>query len=113
MWKTLSAAVRSRGMIVLNSASSGIASLLLPGGRTAHLRFAIPIYPDDTTLCTMNPHSDLANVVKESSLIIWDEAPMMSKYCFESLDRSLANVIGNNENKPFGGKVIVFGGDFR
>jgi len=33
MWKTLSAAVRSEGKIVLTVASSGIASLLLPGGR--------------------------------------------------------------------------------
>ncbi|XP_019166929.1 PREDICTED: uncharacterized protein LOC109162699 [Ipomoea nil] len=32
VWKTLSAALRSEGHIVLNVASSGIASLLLPGG---------------------------------------------------------------------------------
>ncbi|CAH9103559.1 unnamed protein product, partial [Cuscuta europaea] len=35
VWNTLSAAIRSKGEIVLNVASSGIASLLLPGGRTA------------------------------------------------------------------------------
>ncbi|CAF2105628.1 unnamed protein product [Brassica napus] len=38
---------------------------------------------------------------------------MMSKHCFESLDRSLKDLMGNHDNKPFGGKVIVFGGDFR
>ncbi|GJS31895.1 hypothetical protein Tco_0492515 [Tanacetum coccineum] len=43
VWKTLSAAIRRRRDIVLNVASSGIAALLLPGGRTAHSRFAIPI----------------------------------------------------------------------
>ena len=32
LWKTLSAGLRSKGMIVLNVASSGIASLLLPRG---------------------------------------------------------------------------------
>ncbi|CAH1416808.1 unnamed protein product [Lactuca virosa] len=42
LWKTISAAIRSDGNIVLNVASSGIASLLLPGGRTAHSRFIIP-----------------------------------------------------------------------
>ncbi|XP_019159056.1 PREDICTED: uncharacterized protein LOC109155840 [Ipomoea nil] len=36
VWKTLSAVLRSEGHIVLTVASSGIASLLLPGGRTAH-----------------------------------------------------------------------------
>ncbi|XP_019158572.1 PREDICTED: uncharacterized protein LOC109155340 [Ipomoea nil] len=36
MWRALSSELRSKGQIVLNVASSGIASLLLPGGRTAH-----------------------------------------------------------------------------
>lgn len=113
MWKTLSAAIRSRGKIVLNVASSGIASLLLEGGRTAHSRFAIPLTPDEYSLCRIKPKSDLAMLIKEASLIIWDEAPMMSKFCFESLDKSLSDIIGNIENKVFAGKVVVFGGDFR
>ncbi|XP_035838073.1 uncharacterized protein LOC110900753 [Helianthus annuus] len=36
LWKTFSTALRSKGEVVLNVASSGIASLLLDGGRTAH-----------------------------------------------------------------------------
>ncbi|XP_024013945.1 ATP-dependent DNA helicase PIF1-like [Eutrema salsugineum] len=36
-------ALRSQGDVVLNVASSGIAALLLEGGRTTHSRFAIPI----------------------------------------------------------------------
>jgi len=43
IWRTFSCALRSKGMLVLNVASSGIASLLLPGGKTAHSRFCIPI----------------------------------------------------------------------
>ncbi|XP_019189145.1 PREDICTED: uncharacterized protein LOC109183496 [Ipomoea nil] len=38
LWKTLLATLRSKGEVVLNVASSGISSLLLPGGRTAHSR---------------------------------------------------------------------------
>ncbi|MCH95433.1 ATP-dependent DNA helicase PIF1, partial [Trifolium medium] len=34
LWKTISAALRSKGEIVINVASSGIASLLLPNGKT-------------------------------------------------------------------------------
>ncbi|CAA7015018.1 unnamed protein product, partial [Microthlaspi erraticum] len=113
LWRILSSAIRYREEIVLNVASSGIASLLLQGGRTAHSRFGIPLNPDEFTTCVMSKGSDLANLVKESSLIIWDEAPMMSRHCFESLDRSLSDIIGNKDGKPFGGKVIVFGGDFR
>ncbi|CAF2137557.1 unnamed protein product, partial [Brassica napus] len=113
LWKLLSAAIRCQGDIVLNVASSGIASLLLPGGRTAHSRFGIPLNPDEFSSCTMQPGTDQANLVKESSLIIWDEAPMMGKHCFEALDRSLSDIVGKHANQPFGGKVIVFGGDFR
>jgi len=38
---------------------------------------------------------------------------MMSRYYFESLDRSLRDIISTPEDMPFGGKVILFGGDFR
>lgn len=113
IWRLLSAAIRSRGDIVLNVASSGIASLLLPGGRTAHSRFGIPLSPDEFSTCNITHGTDQANLVKEASLIIWDEAPMMSKHCFESLDRSLTDIVGRKGDKPFGGKVVVFGSDFR
>uniref|UniRef100_A0A0D3AGT5 ATP-dependent DNA helicase n=2 Tax=Brassica TaxID=3705 RepID=A0A0D3AGT5_BRAOL len=43
LWKTLSTYIRSVGDIVLNVASSGMAALLLDGGRTAHSRFSIPL----------------------------------------------------------------------
>ncbi|XP_024004792.1 uncharacterized protein LOC112081952 [Eutrema salsugineum] len=113
LWKILSAAIRSKGQIVLNVASSGMAALLLPGGRTAHSRFGIPLNPYELSTCNMHPGSDLAALVAEASLIIWDKAPMMSKFCFESLDRSMRDVIPMHKDKPFGGKVVVFGGDFR
>lgn len=113
LWKVLSAAIRSEGDIVLNVASSGIASLLLDGGKTAHSRFGIPLNPHETTMCNMERGSDLAELVKESKLIIWDEAHMISKYCFETLDRCFKDILANPDEKPFGGKVILFGGDFR
>ncbi|CAN6859813.1 unnamed protein product, partial [Brassica oleracea] len=113
LWKLLPAAIRMRGEICLNVASSGIASLLLPGGRTAHSRFGIPINPDEFSYCNLVPGTDQADMVKAASLIIWDEAPMMSKHCFESLDRSMADIIGKKDNRPFAGKVVVLGGDFR
>ncbi|XP_076884457.1 uncharacterized protein LOC143533627 [Bidens hawaiensis] len=51
LWKTLSASIRSKGEIVLNVASSGIASLLLEGGRTAHSRFLITINLTEDSQC--------------------------------------------------------------
>ena len=38
---------------------------------------------------------------------------MMSKYCFESLDRTLKDIISSPEEKSFGGKVVLVRGDFR
>ncbi|WZY79814.1 ATP-dependent DNA helicase pif1-like [Brassica napus] len=60
-----------------------------------------------------SPGSDRAELVKAVKLIVWDEAPMMSRYCFETLDRTMRDIIRSCEDKPFGGKVVVFGGDFR
>nr|GEV35444.1 ATP-dependent DNA helicase PIF1-like [Tanacetum cinerariifolium] len=61
--------------------------------------------------------SDLEALLNKTKLIIWDEAPMMNKHCFEALDKTLRDILcGTNTNSlniPFGGKVIVFGGDFR
>ncbi|KAM0067595.1 putative DNA helicase [Helianthus debilis subsp. tardiflorus] len=117
LWKTLSVALRSKGEIVLNVASSGIASLLLSGGRTAHSRFHIPINLNEDSICHIKPNSPVAHLLKETKLIIWDEAPMIHKHAFEALDRTLKDIsncdTSKNSETPFGGKVIVFGGDFR
>src|SRR3954468_18311891 len=116
MWNTLSAALRSRKKIVLPVASSGIASLLLPGGRTAHSRFKIPVPTLETSICNIEKKDHLAELLKMTDLIICDEAPMANKFCFESLDKSLKDIM-SGPTKPsetvFGGKVVVFGGDFR
>ncbi|KAF8056401.1 hypothetical protein N665_1273s0003 [Sinapis alba] len=110
----LSMAIRSRRLFVLNTASSGIAALLLEGGRTAHSRFGILIDADEFSTCKkMKPGSDRAELVKAAKLFVWDEAPMMSRHCFETLDCSMCDIIRSSEDKPFGGKVVFFCGDFR
>ncbi|KAG5240508.1 DNA helicase [Salix suchowensis] len=100
LWHTIISKIRSEGLIVLAVASSGIASLLFPGGRTAHSRFKIPL---------MN--TNLSHLLEMTSLIIWDEAPMNHRCCFEALDRSLRDILAHDQ--PFGGKTVLLGGDFR
>ncbi|XP_076895083.1 uncharacterized protein LOC143547573 [Bidens hawaiensis] len=116
LWKTLSASIRSKGEVVLNVASSGIASLLLEGGRTTHSRFLIPINLTEDSICPVKGNTDVHDLLKKTSLIIWDKAPMIHKHAFEALDRTLNDVMhgdsGNSFEAVFGGKV-VFGGDFR
>jgi len=78
VWKNLSAGLRSKGEIVLNVASSSIASFLLPSSRTTHLRFAIPLNPNEDSTCNIKQGSPLVELIAKSKLIIWDEAPMMN-----------------------------------
>ncbi|XP_024963872.1 uncharacterized protein LOC112504154, partial [Cynara cardunculus var. scolymus] len=105
------------GEIVLNVASSGIASLLLTGGRTSPFRFHIPLILNEDSICHMKPYSDAVSLIKKTTLIIWDEAPMVHKHAFEALDRSMNDIFNaqrtGDSHMLFRGKVIVFGGDFR
>ncbi|XP_035831981.1 uncharacterized protein LOC118481013 [Helianthus annuus] len=66
LWKTLSAALRSKREIVLNVASSGIASLLLTGGRTAHSRFRIPLNLNEDSVCHIKADSDVAKLLHQT-----------------------------------------------
>ncbi|KAG5227547.1 ATP-dependent DNA helicase [Salix suchowensis] len=75
------------------------------GGRTAHSRFKIPLAIDESSTCAIKKNSQLSSLLQKTSLIVWDEAPMNNKCCFEALDRSM--------HLPFGGKTILLGGDFR
>jgi len=117
MWKTLSTAIRSKRLIVLNVASSGIASLLLLGGKLAHSTFCIPLLINEESTCNIPQGSLRAKLLIKTKLIIWDEAPMINSLRFEALDRTLRDImrVESEENalKPFGNKVIVLGGDFR
>ncbi|XP_072067039.1 uncharacterized protein [Arachis hypogaea] len=117
IWQTLAASLHSKGQIVLTVASSGITSLLIPGSRTAHSSFAIPLIVDQFSTCNITQGSQLAELIVKSKLIIWDETPMVNKFCFEALDctmRDLLKIVNSNsENLPFCGKTVVFGGDFR
>ncbi|KAM0925378.1 hypothetical protein ACQ4PT_004241 [Festuca glaucescens] len=117
LWRTVLAKLRSQGMIVLAVASSGVAALLLPGGRTAHLRFEIPVDLDDRALCNIRRAIDLSDLIKQTSLVLWDEAPMSHRGCVESLDRTLRDLLSEdqpgNASLPFGGLPVVMGGNFR
>jgi len=91
--------LQSEGKIVLAVASCGIAALLLQGGRTTHSRFRIPINITDESTCEIKQGTHLAELLKKTSLILWDEAPMANRKCFETLDKSLREIlIFNNDN---------------
>ncbi len=99
-------------------ALSGIAALLLDGGRIAHSCFKIPVQGlNSTSTCYISRDSELAAFLQVATFIMWDEAVMMHKHVFEAVNRSLQDimVVINPAFKflPFGGLVVVFGDDFR
>ncbi|CAI0492448.1 unnamed protein product [Linum tenue] len=110
LYNTIVAKLRSQQKIVLVVASSGIAATLLPDGSTGHSRFKIPI-----DIVKRGTH--LAELLQRTSLIVWDEAPMTHRFCFEALSKTLCDImdvpLAGQSYKPFGGKTILMGGDFR
>lgn len=54
LYKALLAMVRSRGDIALATATSGAAASILPGGRTAHSRFKIPLHHETNSTCNLS-----------------------------------------------------------
>ncbi|KAL4559204.1 hypothetical protein LXL04_031338 [Taraxacum kok-saghyz] len=111
LYRALLAKIRSEGHIALATATSGIAASLLPGGRTAHSRFKIPLDLTEGTTCRISKQCSLAVLIKSSKLIIWDEAPMAKRTAIEALDDLLRDLM--DSETIFGGKVVVLGGDFR
>nr|XP_049464898.1 uncharacterized protein LOC125907323 [Anopheles coluzzii] len=102
---------RRQSKIALAAASSGIAALLLTGGKTVHSTFKLPLALDENSTCNIPVQSSLANLMRQAALIVWDEASMSSRYALEAVDRTLQDIVG--VHRPFGGKVLLLCGDFR
>nr|XP_009804431.1 PREDICTED: uncharacterized protein LOC104249653 [Nicotiana sylvestris] len=88
LYCALLATVRSKGYVALATTTSGVTASILPGKQ-----------------------SSLASLICDAKLIVWDEVSMAKKNMIEALDSLLKDIM--NINVLFGGKVIVFGGDFR
>ncbi|KAG4909546.1 hypothetical protein JHK87_055662 [Glycine soja] len=99
IWRTLASSLRAKNQIVIMVASSGIASLLLPGGKTAHSKFKIPVSIFKDSTCNILQGSQLAELLNQTNLIIWDEAPMAHKFCFDALDQTLRDIIKEKKSQ--------------
>ncbi|XP_057478763.1 uncharacterized protein LOC130766080 [Actinidia eriantha] len=89
LYNTIATKCQSIGYTVVTIASSGIASLLLVGGRTAHSTFCIPLDILKNSFCGFSKQSLQEELFRETKLIIWDEVPMQQRYCVEMVDRTL------------------------
>ena len=78
-----------------------------------HYTFKIPLKlsSTETPTCNIRKGSGLAEVIKQCSLIIWDECTMSHRKALEAVDRLLRDL---KENSGLMGNVpVVLSGDFR
>ena len=109
----LLAKIRQQSKIAIAVASSGIASTLLHGGRTAHSTFKLPLNlaHSESAVCNISKGTGQAKVLQECQVIVWDECTMSHKHALEALDRTLQDLRDNHI--LMGGVVVVMAGDFR
>ncbi|KAL4563839.1 hypothetical protein LXL04_027887 [Taraxacum kok-saghyz] len=64
-----------------------------------------------SSVCNVKKQSGTAQLLRIAKLIIWDEASMAKRQAVEAFDRTMQDITG--VTLPFGGKIMVMGGDFR
>ena len=87
-------------------------------GRTAHSRFKIPLNLTPESQSSITSEDPDWELLLRARMVVWDEAQSMHRRGIEfvsSLLQGIAEQAGWTEaaKQPFGGKVIVFSGDFR
>ncbi|XP_066344304.1 uncharacterized protein [Miscanthus floridulus] len=112
LYRALLAKLRSRDKLVVAKATSGVTAAIMPGGRTTHSYFKIPLTLQEGGCCSFTKQSGTAKLLQQAALIIWDEASMTKRQNVEALDNNLQDIMGRS-NLLFGGKTVVLGGDFR
>ncbi|KIJ49118.1 hypothetical protein M422DRAFT_89300, partial [Sphaerobolus stellatus SS14] len=81
-------------------------------GRTTHSVFKVPVQENNELLVVeVDYNSPRADLLREASVIFWDEAPMANRAVLECIDVLLRNLC--QRDIPFGGKIFACAGDFR
>jgi ATP-dependent DNA helicase PIF1 len=101
LYNTILTTLRAEGYRCMAMATSGIAACLLLQGRTAHSSFAIPLKLHDQSTCAIGVRSALADLIRKTDFIVWDEAPMTSRYAVEAVHRTVQDIL--QDDRPFGG----------
>ena len=112
LFNALLAKWRSSRKVVFAVASTGIAALLLSQAMTAHSLFKVPFDTKPHSTCGISAPLALGKLIMAAEAFLWDEAPMSGKDVVECVEKLFQNLTGNR-NVPFGGKIMVFSGDFR
>lgn len=113
LYKALLHQQRALKKVVLAHATMGIAALLLPGGRTTHSchKLPVPLLLKDA-VCGVTATSPTGRLLDRASVSIWDEVGNAPLAAIDAVDRLHRDTTGVHD-RPFGGKPVLLGGDFR
>eukprot|EP00435_Cladocopium_sp_Y103_P060653 s247_g22.t1 len=112
LFQALLHSVRGRGDIAVACSWNGLAASLLPGGRTCHARFGFPVsIPQEHVPWRVKARTGKGQVLIRTSLLLWDEVVTAPAGALDAADACLRDLC--QCDKPFGGKVVVLGGDLR
>ena len=111
--KTVIDQARQEGFIAIATALTGVAAILLPGGRTLHSKLKVPIesLTEDSLLQCTGQKNGTRALLEKASLLVIDEATMMERRILKTIDRTLRRF--KSPAKPFGGLTLVLSGDWR
>lgn len=113
LYKRLIRDCAAEGRRVKPCATTGIASMLMAGGMTAHRTFGLPINMDDQMQSNLINKLNCRHCqeLRDTDVFLIDEITMMVRHGIRIIDCFLKKLMNNDV--LFGGKIIVFGGDFR
>ena len=103
--------VRGEGDEATAAAWTGLAGSLLDGGRTVSSTFKLPMPLFENSTSSLKLNSRQAKCLRKSKVILIDEITMVPYCALDTIDTLMKDIM-NEPNKPFGGKIMVFGGDF-
>ena len=104
--------VFSQNKRVCCMAWSGIAACLMINGRTVHNCFRLPLHCEKNEVaCNVGSDTIVRRELAAYDVFILDEASMVPKYAFDAIDKLLREL--HDSEQPFGGVVMLLGGDFR
>lgn len=106
--------VRGKGDLAVACAWSGLAATLLPGGRTCHARFGLPVplpRGPDVIPCSVTSTSGKGQLLAQCGALVWDEIATTPAAALDAANACMQDLRQSEE--PFGGALVVLGGDFR
>jgi hypothetical protein len=112
LYNTIIHTMAGEGLPTMAVAYTGCAAMLLCRGRTCHGQFKLPVPMVSTSTSGVKKGSADAKAMRAVRVILIDEAPMMPVYMLAAISNMLRDMNGG-DLRPFAGKVVLLGGDFR